>query len=274
MINVLIALLVGLFAGAHVATWGMYKDAIYEGFTFRKYSRSILVSGAIAIIVYLVTDLNVKEASNMVILYGLTYIIERLVVEFYKNFLREEDQSKYFIPMQFHVFGRVIESRLVRWTVGTSAIIILLTIVSGIIYLQRTGAEIPALIVIVVIGSSGGWISAFLGAWKDAPIEGFELLKFFRSPVLALFFAFLVANFTDNYLYIFMCGVGYTVGTAETYKTFFFPSKPRGKFTGKPVHYPVMLERRKWFIPVYGAIWAAVIAAFIIAFLKPHEGLI
>jgi hypothetical protein len=130
------------------------------------------------------------------------------------------------------------------------------------------------LISILVIGGAGGWISAFAGAWKDAPIEGFELLKFFRSPVLVLFFAFLVANFTDNYLYIFMCGIGYTVGTAETYKTFFFPSKPRGKFAVKPVQYPIMLERRKWFIPVYGAIWVAVIAAFIIAFLKPHEGLI
>jgi hypothetical protein len=36
-----------------------------------------------------------------------------------------------------------------------------------------------------MVASISGWISAFLGAWKDAPIEGFETLKFFRSPVVA-----------------------------------------------------------------------------------------
>ena len=99
--NLLIALVIGLMAGAHSATWGMYKDAIYEGFTYRKYFRSIIFSGLIAIIFERVTDLDVARPASMVILYGMTYVIERGVLEFYKTFLREEDQSKYFIPMQF-----------------------------------------------------------------------------------------------------------------------------------------------------------------------------
>ena len=37
----------------------------------------------------------------------------------------------------------------------------------------------------LTVGALGGWYSAFGGAWKDAPIEGFQLFKFFRSPLQA-----------------------------------------------------------------------------------------
>jgi hypothetical protein len=51
-----------------------------------------------------------------------------------------------------------------------------------------------------------------------------------------------------------MCAsLGFTIATLETYKTFFFPSKPRGKFAGKPILYPDMLERRKPFAVLYAA---------------------
>ena len=40
------ALIVGLLAGLHTATWGMYKDAPHEGFNLRTWFRS-LVLGAI-----------------------------------------------------------------------------------------------------------------------------------------------------------------------------------------------------------------------------------
>ena len=75
--NLLIALVIGLMAGAHSATWGMYKDAIYEGFTYRKYFRSIILSGLIAIVFERVTNLEVAKPANMIILYGMTYVIER-----------------------------------------------------------------------------------------------------------------------------------------------------------------------------------------------------
>ena len=59
--------------------------------------------------------------------------------------------------------------------------------------------------------------------------------------------------------------IGYTVATTETYKTFFFPSKPRGKFAGKPVRFPDWLEKRKRFVPLYVLIWLLVIAGFVAA---------
>ena len=54
--DVLVALVVGLAAGAHTATWGMYKDAPYEGFTWRTYLRSVVLSSVIAVVVELATN--------------------------------------------------------------------------------------------------------------------------------------------------------------------------------------------------------------------------
>ena len=44
-----IALGIGLLAGAHTSTWGMYKDSPYEGFAWRKYFRSVAVSALVAL---------------------------------------------------------------------------------------------------------------------------------------------------------------------------------------------------------------------------------
>lgn len=270
----LIAFVIGLLAGTHTSTWGMYKDSPHEGFTWLKYFRSTMVGGIAAVVVVLVSNLDVTKAADMVVLYGLTYVIERAMIEFYKTFLREEDQSKYFIPMQFSVKGEVVASRVLRLSVGALYMTGVLLGVYGIYYLQTTGFTAPGLVIVVTIGSIGGWISAFGGAWKDAPKEGFEILKFFRSPVIATLYAFMLAHFTKNYLFISMGALGFTVGTIETYKTFFFPSKPRGKFAGKPIKYPDMLRKRQYFVPLYAAIWLAVIVTIVVAFLQPHDGLL
>src|SRR6185436_9341599 len=109
---------------------------------------------------------------------------------------------------------------------------------------------------------------------KDAPIEGFETFKFFRSPALALFWSFLIACFSTDYLFIALCGLGFTVATIETYKTFFFPNKPRGKFAGKPILFPEILEKRKIVAVLYACIWAAVATILVLGFLGPRDGLL
>ncbi len=272
--NFLIAVIVGLLAGLHTSTWGMYKDAPHEGFTWRKYFRSTVISGIIAVLVVLVTKLDLTKMPNLVVLYGFTYVIERAMVEFYKTFLRVEDQSKYFIPMQLSFKGNVVESNAIRLSAGAAYFTGEVLTVYGIFYLQQINPNIPGLLYVFTIGSIGGWISAFGGAWKDAPKEGFETLKFFRSPLIAIFWAFILANFTSNYLFITFGALGFTVGTTETYKTFFFPSKPRGKFAGKEIKFPEMLVRRQYFIPLYAGIWLVVIIAIIAAFFQPHGGLL
>jgi hypothetical protein len=62
-----------------------------------------------------------------------------------------------------------------------------------------------------------------------------------------------------------LAATGFCVATTETYKTFFFPSVPRGKFAGMPVHFPDMLRRRQPFILLYAAIWLVVLGALFVA---------
>ena len=108
---------------------------------------------------------------------------------------------------------------------------------------------------VVAIGGLGGWISAFGGAWKDAPKEGFQIFKFFRSPIIASLFALALSYLSDDLVLVTLAATGFCVATTETYKTFFFPSVPRGKFAGMPVHFPDMLRKRQPFILLYAAIW-------------------
>jgi hypothetical protein len=270
----LVAALIGAVAGTHISTWGMYKDSIHEGFTWPKYFRSVLVGATIAVIVLTMTSIDLSRPAGMLVFFGIVYAFERLSLELWKSFLRIEDQSKYFIPMQFGVRGKLIHDRRIRWSVGAAVVLVLVLSIWGVARLQAAYPDLPAWLVLVTVGSAGGWLTAFGGAWKDAPVEGFETLKFFRSPAVSLFWAILLAFFTENWIYIAVGGAGYSVATIETYKTFFFPSKPRGKFAGKPILYPEMLRIRQYFVPVYVTIWILIIGTYAAAFQQPRVGLL
>jgi hypothetical protein len=260
----LAGLIVGLLAGAHIATWGMYKDAPHEG--FRRYWRSIATGGILGPLVVWVVPKDWLSAGSLVTLYGVTYVCERGTTEFYKTFVRHEDQSKYFIPAQFHFFGRVLPPGRLRTSIAAGYAIVFAVAGLALHLASRAGTELPRPLAFGVFGSAIGWLIAFGGAFKDAPIEGFETLKFFRSPVIAGIYAALLSPFTESYLLAALGGAGYSVATIETYKTFLFPHRPRGKFAGKPIAYPQHLLTRQRFIPLYAGIWAVVIGAFVLAY--------
>lgn len=255
------ALLIGLAAGAHTSTWGMYKDAVHEGFTLPKYLRSIVLSGTIAPAL-VAAGFQLRNVGSLVVLFGVTYVLERILSEFYKTFLRDEDQSKYAIPMQLAVRGRCVRKRGTRLVAGVVVAMVALALCAGVLALQPLRDSAFRIPLVLAVGSLGGWVSACGGAWKDAPFEGFETLKFFRSPVLSSLYALCLSFFTPSLALAALGGLGFTIATLETYKTFFFPSRPRGKFAGKPVTHPAMLVRRNWFVPLYAGIWAMLIAGF------------
>ncbi len=266
-----IATLIGLVAGLHTSTWGMYKDAPHEGFTWPKYFRSTIVGGVLGFIAYFFVEWDMTQPANLLMYFGVCYVLERGATEFWKSFIRDEDQSKYFIPMQFGVMGKPIKDNFKRITIGVIYAAVVVAVFLGVHYLDEANLGWPKWLVVLTVGSIGGWVSAFGGAWKDAPIEGFETFKFFRSPGVALFYAGVIAHFTDSYLVMAMAGLGFTIATIETYKTFFFPSKPRGKFAGMPISHPEMLQKRKGFVPVYASIWVFVLVTGAMAFSRPHD---
>jgi hypothetical protein len=271
--HLVIAMVVGVLSGLHVSTWGMFKDSPHEGFTWPKYFRSPIVGAIMAVIAYVIARPDLGNVPTTVVFFGSVYVLERGVIEFWKTFLRNEDQGKYFIPMQFAVFGNVVHGKGRRLVVGAIIAAAVIFMFLGV-HWTVGGSATLSIPVVLAVGSISGWISAVLGAWKDAPVEGFQPLKFVRSPLWAAFYALLLASFTTSILAVIMGGLGFTIATLETYKTFFFPSKPRGKFAGKPLRFPEMLERRKPFAVLYVAIWVALIAGFVTAFASPNRGLL
>jgi len=273
-LDFLTAAVLGTLAGLHTATWGMYKDSIHEGFFWPRYFRSPICGLIMGVIAYVIARPDLSTASGMVAFFGVTYVLERGAIELWKTFLRNEDQSKYFIPMQFAVFGKVVQDQTRRYIIGA---IMTAAVCGTFLLIHYSAKNLPlqdSFVALFLVATISGWISAFLGAWKDAPLEGFQPLKFVRSPLWAAFWGLMVAHFTHSILIVMMAGLGYTIFTLETYKTFFFPSKPRGKFAGKPILYPDMLRRRQHFVPLYATIWLLVLIGFYLALTQPHSGLV
>ena len=88
-----IALAIGIAAGLHTGTWGMYKDAPHEGFGWPRYFRSTLVAAVCALLVWRLFALPDGPAGFLT-LFGVTYAAERALTEFYKTFVRQQSQSK------------------------------------------------------------------------------------------------------------------------------------------------------------------------------------
>src|ERR1041385_6347533 len=262
--DVIYPALIGAAVGAHASTWGMYKDAPHEGFTWPKYLRSLVLASVIGPLVAAVFGIAVHSAAQAVILFGCIYSMERAVLEAWKTFFRAEDQSKYTIPMQLAVFGRTVRSRGARCGFG---ILYLGAIFGGLALLlsYHPAPGTSPLFLALTIGALGGWYSAFGGAWKDAPIERFQIFKFFRSPLIAASFSYLLFRLGATPAQGVFGAIGFTVATTETYKTFFFSSKPRGKFANKPVLFPDWLEKRTRFVPLYVAIWVLILIGFVTA---------
>jgi hypothetical protein len=260
-----IAAAIGLLSGAHTSIWGMYKDAVHEGFDWPRFSRSMIVGLVVAVAIQATLTLPLPSPAGIAVLFGLAYAAERGVVEVWKTFVRDEDQSKYTIAMQFSIRGKPVASRAARLAAGVVYVAAVGTILYAISQLDHSASARPSTPRVALIGLVTGLIVAAGGGWKDAPAEGFDPIKFFRSPALCVIFALVLSALTNSYLLIAAASIGYERASAETYKTFFFPSKPRGKFQGKPVLHPEMLERRKYFVPVYVAISAATLVCIAIA---------
>jgi len=88
------------------------------------------------------------------------------------------------------------------------------------------------------------------GAWKDAPIEGFDVKKFPRSFLVMLGSIILLHFFTNNLLLLTMGAADLERVIIEFYKTFIILSTP-GKFF-EVVHHKNWLTKRKVFAYTYG----------------------
>jgi hypothetical protein len=249
--SLLVAAVAGALAGTHAAIWGMYKDSIYEGFETGTFVRSIIVGTVAAISLQIFLRLELPKPAALVVLFGLAYAAERGIVEVWKTFLRDQDQSKFFIPMAFSVRGVPVASRGARVAAGIGYVTVVGAFLGALAQLDRGAPGPPTLPKSAFAGMVVGLIIAIGGAWKDAPKERFQATKFFRSPAVTVAFALALSFLTNSHLHVAVAAIGYERAAVETYKTFLARDAPPGKFAGKPELYPEMRMRRRRAIPVF-----------------------
>jgi hypothetical protein len=266
----IVVLFVGALTGLHAASWGAYKDSGFEGFRPAKFIRSVVLGIAVALPVARLSGMDVTDGLLVVI--GLTYAAERLATEWWKAIVREDDQRAYTIPMRLAVRGRTVDAPVARYAAGLGVLVGLMVAVLATTWAQSQWPDLPGPLLVVLAGV-GGWLTAFGGAWKDAPVEGFQLAKFFRSPVVATAWALLLVPFTSQLAVLAIAAGGLSVATIETYKTFLNGGAP-GKFGDKPVRFPCV-EVRRACRALHGWLYALMtwlLAAGLIAAAFPTDG--
>lgn len=259
---------VGVLVGLHAASWGAYKDTPFEGFRLASYLRSIVLA---TIIAGLIASLAPRLAPGVVLLVGTVYAIERLTTEGWKAILREQNQDRYTIPMRLGFRGRPVDNNRTRYVVGAALTLGAVAGLSGLGAVQHHLPSPPPLLILVAVGSTGGWATAVGGAWKDAPIEGFSGWKFLRSPAVATAWAVPLSFLTDSWITLLLASAGYAVASIETYKTFLTAGRPPGKFAGKPVqaHLPAL---RRLLTYQHSGLWMAAAGAFAVTLSRlPHS---
>lgn len=229
--SIVYAVLLGIVAGTHAATWGAFKDSPFEGFKWVSFIRSLALATVVAAVLATTTELDSTLAP--IVLLGVIYASERLATEWWKSFFREDDQSAYAIPMRVAVAGRTVDARLPRYL--TAVLVLAGLVLAGCTAAALQPAGGGALWLLVLVGGIGGWLTAVGGAWKDAPVEGFSGWKFLRSPVVATAWTIVLLPFTHDWVALAVAAAGLSVVSIETYKTFLTGGRPPGKFDGKPV---------------------------------------
>ena len=272
-----VAAMVGALSGTHAAIWGMYRDSIYEGFSPRRFLRSIIVGTATGIVLQVVLRLRLQSAASLLMLFGLAYAAERAIVETWKTFFRTDEQSQFFIPMPSGIEHVSVASRGVRIGLGIVYIVGVSCVLLAIAQLDRAATGPLTCAKSVFAGLLGGAMIAASRAWRDVQNDGYETLEFsdrcgewhpveteknvrtFRTVALTVTFAVALSSLTDSYLYVAVASTGYERAAVETWRTLLAREKPPARFAGWAELHPEMRARRRQAIPPFVVIVVLVI---------------
>lgn len=238
-------LVVTALSGLYTSLWGAFKDCPYEGLKPATFPRSIYLNVVILLALYAIPAfrVNLLELSLFQVFF-LTMGGERFLAELYKGFFRTEDQAKYFVPSRITFFGRHVASDLLRYGVGAILVLIVFSLMLIEIPVER-------FVWFAVVAYCTGLVVSLGGAYKDAPFEGFQPLKFQRSgavlAVLSPLFYFLnnpAAPVPLGFL-IYMNG-GLERFAVEYYKTY-IQRNMSGKFRPDLQRLQHYIDRREKF---------------------------
>ncbi len=212
-------------SGLYTSSWGAFKDGPFESFRGRTFPRSILFSVGLLALLYATPSLKGPvSALSLAQLFFLVMGLERTWSEIYKWCFRGPRHEDLFnIPQQFTFFGKTVRSALVRLPLGFALTAALAAGVGATMAIQSR-------FMFVLVAFCSGLGVSVGGAYKDAPFEGFQPLKFFRSSLVLAAVSPLLFHLGPQRLgFLVFTYVGIERMLIEYYKSFIVGSVP-GKF--------------------------------------------
>lgn len=247
-------------AGIHRASWGAFKDSPYEGFEVKKYLRSVLVGVIWSLFLFFWLPGKVSSVPLLYI-FLIVVLLDTLSVEIYKLFFRIEDQKKYKIPSRFHFWNKEISSEGQRNAIGFLSSGLLIVVFSSLFSVNLDPNPAIRFFVGMMLGFVAGLCEAVGGMWKDAPFEGFEPLKFFRSPSVGTIAGSFLFLFQSNLGVVLLATFGADRMLIETYKTFVLRRR-NGRFLSKKPFFLKELSLRKYLVIPYSITWIYLVFNF------------
>jgi hypothetical protein len=240
-----IAFIVAMVSGLYTSLWGAFKDSPYEDFKPRTFPRSIYFHIVLFLLLFFVPPFSHSVGQlGLVQLFFLVMGLERFLAEIYKGFFRSEDQAKYFVPSRITFFGRFVASDALRYGVGTIIVLLVFTVL-------WVGVELTNFWSFLLTAYGTGLLVSLGGAYKDAPFEGFQALKFQRSAAVLALLSPLFYYLNDPRAPVSLGFLVYMNGglerfAVEYYKTY-VQRNMSGKFRPDLTRIQQWIDRREWF---------------------------
>jgi hypothetical protein len=248
MAGLLLSIPLGIASGFHAASYGAYKDSPYESFLQRRFIRELVIALIFAIAFSM---FSLAREESYLVVYLAIFALSRIVTEFWKLFVRVENQDTFKVPTQVHFFRKVIRNTWIRMGLG----IMFLAVPYGV---YRIGTLLPTSLSAwqkgVLLGFLIGLAEAMAGGYKDGTIEGFSTITFLRSPVLGAIGGMCIASKSTNLAFIVLGSIAFSRMFIEI-KKFFQKKYYPGKFRSGEPRYPEWMHKRKVFLIPYVLTW-------------------
>lgn len=247
----LMFVLIGMSAGLIATCVNSFKDSPYENFVWAKFFRSFVLGAIAGSVYYGLSRVEILTFDNLGILLLAIIPAERGLGELYKGFLKKANHVEYVHA--FENLGMPLKNYGLKLLLALGVLAVHTIFISINVFVITPAILSTSMSLILkgaLIGAVSTLIVAIGGGVKDSQFEGWDTVKFFRSPFLGLFTGAFLIFFTQSPLLLFLSNIGLERVAVECYKTF-IRRRTRGLHEGKDPAYPEWFSRRWIFFPIW-----------------------